>query len=97
MQSTYALCRAIQRRHKIPSDYALAKMMKVTRQTASKWVNKKAFFSDENAIQCARLLSLSPAYVLACTRFEKAKSPEARAAWRLMAENAPDIDIVSAA
>ena len=89
MHTTHQLARAIQSRYKKTSAYGLAKLMSVSNQTACAWVNKETRFSTESAIKCAELLSLQPAYVVACAMFEKESSEEAKAFWKHLADNLP--------
>ena len=77
------------REHNLLSGYMLAKKMGVGKQTVYDWLNKKSTFSDENALKCAQLLPLNPAYVVVCSRWEKAQTDEAREFWQTLAQNLP--------
>ena len=92
MHTTYDLCRAVQRRYNFTSAYMLAKKMGVSNKAAQNWVNKKGGFSTANAVKCAELLSLQPAYVVACVNFEKEKEPQAREFWKGLVDKLPEKD-----
>ena len=71
----------------ILSDYALAKLLWLTRQTVSAHKSGSAkAFGDETGQRIAELLDLDPAYVLACLAAERAKRPDVRATWQRVAE-----------
>ena len=71
----------------ILSDYALAKLLWLTRQTVSAHKSGSAkAFGDETGQRIAELLDLDPAYVLACRAAERAKRPDVRATWQRGAE-----------
>lgn len=77
---------AIKQRHSIPSDYALAPVLGVTKQEISKLRNRKAFIGDTTALRVAELLSIDPAQVIASAHAERAKRPEERAVWESIIE-----------
>lgn len=71
----------------ILSDYALAKLLGLTRQTISAHKSGSAkAFGDETGERIAQLLDLDPAYVLACLAAERAKRPDVRATWQRVAK-----------
>ena len=90
MHTTQQLCRAVMRKEKITSAYALAKVMGVTSSSAERWLSKRSRLSTDNAVKCAQLLSLPEAYVVACVNYEKEKSDTAREFWKSLAENLPN-------
>jgi len=69
-------------RHHLPSDYALAKMLDITRSAVSKYRNNKANFDDTTALKVASLLKLDPMIVISDMNVERSKTPEARAVWQ---------------
>lgn len=92
MHTTKKLCAAVMRERNITTAYALAKIFSTTSQTAHGWVTGKHAFGNAMALKCARLLSLNPAYCLACANWEREKDPTAKQAWKIIAETCPDID-----
>ncbi|MDO9011345.1 MAG: hypothetical protein Q7U78_05995 [Gallionella sp.] len=69
----------------LESDYAIAKLLGVTKTTLSSYRNKKSFFDDSIAIQVADLLNEDAAYVVACIHAERAKHSNERALWERIA------------
>jgi plasmid maintenance system antidote protein VapI len=63
------------------SDYRIAQILKVNKSAVSLWRKGTNTFSDETAIEVARLLKIKPEYVIACAHAERAKSDEARSVW----------------
>jgi len=57
----------------LPSDYAVAKKIGLTRSNVSSLRNSKSFFNDYNAINIAELLELDPLKVVASCQYERAK------------------------
>lgn len=86
MHSTAALLDAIRRRHKLPSDYQLARMMGWTTQQVSNYRAGRRQLGDDVALAVAKALDLDPGYVLAIVAAERAASAPVRAAWRTVAE-----------
>lgn len=73
----------IKQRYDISSDYGLAKVLGLTRQTMSSHRTGRAkHFSEETACRIAALLDVDPAYVMACLAAERAKSEDVREAWK---------------
>ena len=69
------------------SDYALAKLLNITRSAiSSHTTGRRSVFADETGQRIAELLDLDPAYVLACLAAERAKRPDVRATWQRVAE-----------
>jgi transcriptional regulator with XRE-family HTH domain len=65
----------------LPSDYALAKSLGVTRAAASKW---KLGHAVPDELACARIadaLGIEPIEVIAAAQFERAKDEHSRAVW----------------
>lgn len=65
----------------IPSDYALAKRLNVTRQSISNMRAGRRIMTDEMALDLADLARLPAGYVLACLNVERAKCTACRDAW----------------
>ncbi|OFJ47596.1 hypothetical protein BA896_023345 [Janthinobacterium lividum] len=70
----------------LPSDYALQKPLGVTKQLISKYRTGKETLSDGIAIKIAKLTGIPTERVLIDAHFEKAKTPEEKAAWMAIME-----------
>lgn len=86
MDTTATLVRAYKARTGIESDYAMAKRLGITRQTASGYATGKHTLSNDVALKVAAELGLEPGYVLACMAAERAKRTEVREAWERVAK-----------
>lgn len=86
MENTNELLDEVKRRHKIGSDYALAKRLGITRSVVSAYRTGKRNLGEDVAVTVADLLDVDPGYVLACMEAERTTHPAARAAWERMAD-----------
>lgn len=77
---------ALKARHHLPSDYALAKILGITRSAVSCYRSGKVALGEEMALKVAELLETEPGYVLARIAEERTKRPQVKAAWRKVAE-----------
>lgn len=84
--NTIELLDAIRERHNLPSDYAAAALLNITRQQASKYRHGKEAMGDEVAQRAAALLGLDPAVVVVQMHAQRAADPELRKLWTGMAE-----------
>jgi hypothetical protein len=73
MKTTISLLDALKTRHSINSDYAISKVLGVTRQTVSNYRHNRQSFDDKIAVYIAEQLSLDPMCILACMRKERAQ------------------------
>ena len=78
----------VKEKYSLSSDYKLAKFLSIGQQTISNYRHGKTFFDDAVAIHVAELLDLDPAYVLACVHAERAKRPQVKEAWQIIADGA---------
>ena len=67
------------------SDYAVAKLLGVSRQWVSHYRRGRTF-SDETAVKVAQLLGIPPGIILADMHAERASSDDVATAWRQVAE-----------
>ncbi|RQX89622.1 helix-turn-helix domain-containing protein [Burkholderia stagnalis] len=81
MKTTSEWLDALKARLALPSDYAVAKILGVTRQRVSSWRNGRATFEDDVAFRVAELLEINPLEVLVSNRAERSKSEDQRHAW----------------
>lgn len=86
METTNQLLDAIKARYGLPSDYALAAKLNLTRSMVSAYRQGKRNLGDEPALKVAELLDLDSGYVLACMEAERSHSPAAAAAWSKLAD-----------
>lgn len=78
---TNALLDAVKRRHRLESDYQLARLLGWDTSKLSAYRNGRARIGEATAVQLAGLLDMEPGYVLACLAAERAQSAEVRNAW----------------
>ena len=86
MKTTLEFLDMVKAKYHLPSDYALAHKLDLTRSGVSKFRTGKAFLGDETACKVADLLELERSYVMACIAAEQAKMPEVKAAWKHAAD-----------
>lgn len=79
--NTIQLLDAIRARRNLPSDYAAAALLGLTRSQVSRYRNGKDFMGDEVAQRAASLLDLDPAQVVAAVHAERATDPQTRQLW----------------
>ena len=72
---------AVKRKLNLPSDYALAKALGVTRGAVSSLQLGKTSMSDETCLKVAEYLGISAGRVLIDMHLERSKAPEVKAAW----------------
>ena len=63
----------------LPSDYAAAKALHITRSAVSKYRSRESTLDEETAISVAKVLHLSPARVVLDQVAERTKSVELKA------------------
>lgn len=83
---TVELIDAVRERHHLPSDYAAAALLGLTRSQLSRYRNGKDFLGDEQAAKVAELLEMDAGYVVACVHAERAKTPSVRVLWEGVAK-----------
>lgn len=81
MKSTKDYLDEIKEKKGIKSDYALAKYLKTTKQTISRYRVEKNRIDDYMALKVAEALDINPLEVIAAANQERAKSAEEKAAW----------------
>ncbi|NVO07184.1 MAG: helix-turn-helix transcriptional regulator [Rhodoferax sp.] len=62
----------------LPSDYAAAKALHITRSAVSKYRSRESTLDEDTAISVAKVLNISPARVVLDQVAERAKSDELR-------------------
>lgn len=76
---------AIKQRHALPSDYALARLLRVSPANVTGYRKGKSGFDDERCLIVADLLDIDPVSVLADMNAARTKCPEARKVWERVA------------
>ncbi len=72
---------AVKLRHKLTSDYQLAKLLRWTSQRISIYRAGRRELDDDACLQIAAALELPAPYVMACIAAARAKSAESKRAW----------------
>lgn len=72
---------AIKERYQLPSDYAAAALLGVSRARISTYRTDKAAMGEEIAPKVAELLGLDAGYVLACLQAERSRDPATKKLW----------------
>lgn len=86
MQTTNELLNAVKAKLCLPSDYALAPKLGLTKQMISRYRLKKEYFGDEMCLKVASILEIDPAIVLASIHAERAKTEAEKSAWTALFE-----------
>jgi transcriptional regulator with XRE-family HTH domain len=73
---------AAKQRLDLPSDYALAKVLGVAKQTVSNYQNGKTQLDEPIARRVAEILGIHPGLVLLDMQRERAKTPEDKSLWQ---------------
>lgn len=96
MKTTVEFLDAVKASKSVPSDYALAPVLGVTRSQISRFRNGKDYLGDSTAIRVAELLELPPAFVVACVHAERSKEKAEFSLWQgIAARFEPSICIMS--
>lgn len=73
----------LEKNHNVNSDYKLAKLLGLTRQTISAHKNGRAkHFSEDTVYRLAMLLNEDPGYVLVCLAHERSSGKDVRDTWQ---------------
>lgn len=72
MYKTVKLLDMVKAEYDLPSDYALAKKLELTRSGVSGLRNGKSFLNSRTAYKVAKLLLLNPLVVVASVEYERA-------------------------
>lgn len=82
MKKTNDLLDAVKSRYGLPSDYALAAKLGMTRSMVSGYRHGKSRLGDDAALRVAELLELDAGFVFACMEAERAQTEAARKVWK---------------
>ena len=72
---------AVKQRHSLPSDYALAKLLRVDQTTISTYRSGRGEMDATTAVKVAELLAVNPLSVIASVELARAKKDDARKIW----------------
>ncbi|WP_246791777.1 DUF3693 domain-containing protein [Burkholderia perseverans] len=81
MKTTVDYLDAIKARLDLPSDYAVAKALHLTRAAVSKQRLGHSAFDETTALRVADILGLDPMEVIASAHIERARDEETRRLW----------------
>ncbi|PRE65488.1 hypothetical protein C6P96_08485 [Burkholderia multivorans] len=81
MKTTVQWLDAVKTRLDLPSDYAAAKTLGVTRSAVSAYRNGRSVFDEKTCIRVAEILGVDPLEVIASARVESAKDAQTRTVW----------------
>lgn len=96
METTRELLDQVKARYELPSDYALAKKLGMSRERISKYRTTGGALGADAALKVAQLLDLDAGYVLACMEAERTDSDAARVEWRRLAERVKSSGVAAA-
>ncbi|NUO87677.1 MAG: hypothetical protein HOQ37_16410 [Cupriavidus sp.] len=81
MKTTLEYLDAVKVKLDLPSDYALAKALCVTRGGVSSYRTGRSYLDDLTAVRVAEILGLNPMEVIAAANLERSKNEDARLVW----------------
>lgn len=81
MKTTVDWLDAVKARLDLPSDYAAAKVLNVTRGAVSKYRNHQSVFDEKTAIRVAEILGVDPFEVIAATHAESSRDERTKQIW----------------
>lgn len=76
----------VRRKLDLPSDYAIAKVLGVTRESVSGWRNHKSPFGIETAMKIGEILGVDGHAVYAHGQIERAKNQQIVDFWKTVSE-----------
>jgi len=80
MTKTVQLLDLVMKKHKLTSDYQLAKKLNISRQLVSSY-RKGTTFSDFTCLKVAQLLGADELHIIALVKEGRASKPEEKEAW----------------
>ncbi|MBU9320385.1 hypothetical protein KTE24_06900 [Burkholderia gladioli] len=81
MKTTVDYLDAVKAKLDLPSDYAAAKHLRVTRASVSRYRLGEGAFDDTTALRVAEILGVDPLEVIASANAERARDDETRQLW----------------
>ena len=86
MKTTVEYLDAVKARRDLPSDYAAAKLLGVTRAAVSRYRLGQGYFEDIVALRVAEILEIDPMEVIAAVNIERARTESDRRTWTVFLE-----------
>lgn len=86
MKTTVEYLDMIKRKLDLPSDYALANALGITRESVSQLRNGKTSMGIETALKAGEFLQIDGHAIYADSQIERAKKPEIREFWVSISE-----------
>lgn len=86
MKTTVEYLNAVKARRDLPSDYAAAKLLGVTRAAVSRYRLGQGYFEDIVALRVAEILEIDPMEVIAAVNLERARTESDRLTWTAFLE-----------
>ncbi len=96
MKSTIEYLDALKARLDLPSDYAAAKALNVTRAAVSRYRNGQSVFDEPTAVRVAEYLDLDPLEVISACKAESAADAHMRAVWGTIWGKVTGVTVASA-
>lgn len=84
---------ALQKSLNLPSDYAVAKALKISKQAMSGYRTGRSQFDDEVATKVANALGIHPGIVMLDMHAERTKNEETRSIWREISAGFPALSL----
>ncbi|HDR9032659.1 TPA: helix-turn-helix domain-containing protein [Burkholderia vietnamiensis] len=81
MKTTVEWLDAVKARLDLPSDYAAAKALGVTRSTISGYRTGRSVFDEKTAIRVAEIMDIDPFEVIAAAHAESSRDDRTKAIW----------------
>lgn len=91
MKSTLDYINAAKAALGLQSDYAIAKYLGVSKQTASSWKTGRSRIDDYAAVKIAEALKIDPIEVIAVANMEREKDEKRREFWRTFCHASPSM------
>ena len=96
MKTTVEYLDAVKAKLDLPSDYAAAKHLRVTRAAVSRYRGGDGTFDDTTAVRVAEILGVDPMELIAAMNAERARDDETRALWERLWGKVTGVTVASA-
>ncbi len=84
---------ALQKSLNLPSDYAVAKALKISKQSMSNYRTGRTQFDDEISAKVANALGIHPGIVILDMHCERTKNEQTRSIWREISAGFPALSL----
>jgi len=86
MKTTKEYLNAVKAKTGVASDYALSKVLDISRQQVSKYRNNNEFLSDLTCVKVASILEIDPMIVISAINAERSRNEKEKAVWTALFE-----------